>query len=98
MLKIHSCTFKGNINRVQHDISPSGGDDMTLQDFHGQGCHLGNANDLFNLRHASLRNTIERLFEILKSGYFTIFKTALQFPYNTKAELVLACVGLQNFI
>ena len=52
-----------------------------LQDFHGQGCHPENANELFNLHHASLRNTIERLFGIFKSS-FTIFK-ASPFPYNT---------------
>ena len=68
-----------------------------LQDFHGQGHHPKNANELFNLRHASLRNTIERLFGILKSR-FTIFKTAPRFLYNTQSELGLACAGLHNFI
>ena len=55
-----------------------------LQYFHGQGRNPENANELFNLHHASLRNTIERLFGILKSR-FTIFKTAPLFPYNTQA-------------
>ena len=49
------------------------------QDFHGQGHHPKNANELFNIRHASLRNTIERLFGILKS-HFRIFKIAPPFP------------------
>ena len=38
-----------------------------LQDFHGQDCHLENANELFNLRHVSLRNKFESLFGILNS-------------------------------
>nr|GLL39995.1 uncharacterized protein At2g29880-like [Ipomoea trifida] len=53
--------------------------------------------ELFNLRHASLRNVIERIFGIFKSR-FTIFKSAPPFPYKTQAELVLACAGLHNFL
>ncbi|KAK1401586.1 hypothetical protein POM88_001191 [Heracleum sosnowskyi] len=43
-----------------------------LKDFGGQGRHPRNANELFNLRHSSLR--------------------------NIQAELVLACVGIHNFL
>ena len=52
---------------------------------------------MFNLRHASLRNVIERIFGIFKSR-FTIFKTAPPFPFRTQTELVSACVGLHNFL
>ncbi|KAK3211824.1 hypothetical protein Dsin_016530 [Dipteronia sinensis] len=68
-----------------------------LQDFGGQGRDPENANELFNLRHASLRNVVERSFGIFKSR-FTIFKTTPPFPYSTQAELVLACAGLHNFL
>ncbi|XP_057803138.1 uncharacterized protein LOC131018433 [Salvia miltiorrhiza] len=68
-----------------------------LKDFGGQGRHPRNADELFNLRHASLRNVIERIFGIFKSR-FTIFKTAPPFPFQTQAELVLACAGLHNFL
>ena len=44
-----------------------------------------------------MRNTIERIFGIFKSR-FTIFKIAPPFPYDTQAELVLACAGLHNFL
>ncbi|KAH6805371.1 hypothetical protein C2S51_030202 [Perilla frutescens var. frutescens] len=67
------------------------------QDFDGQGHHPRNASELFNLRHASLRNVIERIFGVFKSR-FTIFKTAPPFPFQTQAKLVLACVGLHNFL
>ena len=53
--------------------------------------------ELFNLRHASLRNVIERIFGIFKSR-FTIFKTVPPFPFRTQTELVSACVGLHNFL
>ncbi|KAK9114712.1 hypothetical protein Syun_021509 [Stephania yunnanensis] len=68
-----------------------------LSDFTGQGRHLENANELFNLRHASLRNVVERLFGIFKLR-FTIFKTAPPFPFKIQAEMVLACAGLHNYL
>lgn len=83
-------------NRLQF-LAPFRGVRYHLQDFHGQGRHPENARELFNLRHASLRNTVERLFRIFKSR-FTIFKTAPPFSFQTQAELVLACAGLHNFL
>ncbi|KAH6799248.1 dessication-induced 1VOC superfamily protein [Perilla frutescens var. frutescens] len=67
-----------------------------LKDFGGQGRHPRNASELFNLRHASLRNVIERISGVFKSR-FTIFKTAPPFSFQIQAELVLACAGLHNF-
>ncbi|KAI9161661.1 hypothetical protein LWI28_019474 [Acer negundo] len=67
-----------------------------LQDFAGNGNDPENEKELFNLRHASLRNMIERIFGILKSQ-FTIFKSAPPFPFKTQEE-VLACVALHNFL
>ncbi|XP_074337668.1 uncharacterized protein LOC141674864 [Apium graveolens] len=83
-------------NRLQF-LAPFRGVRYHLQDFHGQGRHPENAKELFNLRHASLRNTVERLFGIFKSR-FTIFKTAPPFSFQTQAEPVLACAGLHNFL
>lgn len=68
-----------------------------LQDFRGQGKDPVNQNELFNHRHSSLRNVIERIFGIFKSR-FPIFKCAPPFPYKTQAELVLACVVLHNYL
>lgn len=68
-----------------------------LQDFRGQGKDPVNQNELFNHRHSSLRNVIERIFGIFKSR-FLIFKYAPPFPYKTQAELVLACVVLHNYL
>ncbi|XP_021830890.1 uncharacterized protein LOC110770970 [Prunus avium] len=78
-------------------LAPFRGVRYHLQDFVGQGRDPENAAELFNLRHASLRNVIERIFSIFKSR-FTIFKSAPSFPYKTQAELVLACAGLHNFL
>ncbi|KAL1200342.1 Protein ALP1-like [Cardamine amara subsp. amara] len=68
-----------------------------LQDFRGQGKDPVNQNELFNHRHSSLRNVIERIFGIFKSR-FLIFKSAPPFPYKTQAELVLACAVLHNYL
>ncbi|KAK3194045.1 hypothetical protein Dsin_025355 [Dipteronia sinensis] len=66
-------------------------------EFGGQGRDPANEVELFNLRYASLRNVIERIFGIFKSR-FTIFKSVPPFPFRTLTELVSACVGLHNFI
>ena len=68
-----------------------------LKDFGGQGRHPRNASELFNLRHASLMNVIERIFGVFKSR-FTIFKTTPPFSFQIQAELVLACADLHNFL
>ncbi|CAL9025904.1 unnamed protein product [Prunus brigantina] len=63
----------------------------------GHGRDPENEIELFNLRHTSLRNVIERIFGIFKSR-FTIFKSGPSFLFKTQAELVLACAALHNFL
>ncbi|WOH11215.1 hypothetical protein DCAR_0830695 [Daucus carota subsp. sativus] len=76
----------GFANRRQF-LAPLRGFRYHLKDFDGEGRHPRNANELFNLRHSSLRNS-----------RFTIFKVAAPFSFQTQAELVLACAGLHNFL
>ncbi|KAK2650033.1 hypothetical protein Ddye_017522 [Dipteronia dyeriana] len=83
-------------NRRQF-LAPFRGVRYHLQEFGGQGRDPANEVELFNLRHASLRNVIERIFGIFKSR-FTIFKSAPPFPFRTQTELVSACIGLHNFL
>ncbi|XP_071916289.1 uncharacterized protein [Coffea arabica] len=53
---------------------------------------------LFNKRHASLRNIIERTFGVLKKQ-FPIFKGPMQkYMMVTQNNIVLACCALHNFI
>ncbi|KAH0987928.1 hypothetical protein GBA52_015105 [Prunus armeniaca] len=86
----------GFANRRQF-LAPFQGVRYHLQDFAGHGRDPENENELFNLRHASLRNVIKRIFGIFKSQ-FTIFKSAPPFLFKTQAELVLACAALRNFL
>lgn len=53
--------------------------------------------ELFNLRHSSLRNVVERTFGIFKRR-FQIFEAAPPFSSLVQARLVYACTALHNFL
>jgi len=53
--------------------------------------------ELFNLRHFSLRVTVERAFGALKNR-FRILDNKPFHPYKTQVKLVLACCILHNWI
>lgn len=55
--------------------------------------------ELFNLRHSSLRNAIERVFGVLKKRFPIIGSTAEPtYSMNTQSEVVLACCILHNYL
>jgi hypothetical protein len=56
-----------------------------------------NARELFNLRHSSLRVTIERGFGGFKN-WFHIIDSKPFHPYKTQVKLMLACCILHNWI
>jgi hypothetical protein len=56
-----------------------------------------NPRELFNLRHSSLRVTIERAFAALKNR-FRILENKPFHTYRTQVKLVLACCILHNWI
>jgi hypothetical protein len=56
-----------------------------------------NAKELFNLRHSSLRNAVERVFGVVKRR-FRIFRDVSTFPPQTQARIILACCIMHNFI
>jgi len=53
--------------------------------------------ELFNLRHSSLRVTVERAFGALKS-HFRMIDSKLFHPFKTQVKLVLAGCVLHNWI
>ncbi|MQL85792.1 hypothetical protein Taro_018324 [Colocasia esculenta] len=53
--------------------------------------------DLFNHRHAQLRNVVERAFGVLKAR-FTILVKRRNYPIKTQARIAMACCVLHNFI
>jgi hypothetical protein len=56
-----------------------------------------NPKELFNLRHAHLRNAIERIFGVLKKRY-KILLLAQEYSLQTQAQIVPALTALHNFI
>ncbi|KAJ4798203.1 nuclease [Rhynchospora pubera] len=56
-----------------------------------------NAEELYNHRHAQLRNVVEKAFGILK-GRFRILKDMHRYKYAFQTNLVIACCVLHNFI
>ncbi|KAK1647370.1 hypothetical protein QYE76_065175 [Lolium multiflorum] len=56
-----------------------------------------NAKELFNLRHARLRVTIERAFAALKNRFKVLDQKLFQ-TFDTQVKLVLACCILHNWI
>jgi hypothetical protein len=56
-----------------------------------------NYKELFNLRHAQLRNHIERIIGILKMRY-PILKAATLYDISTQVDIAVACCVTHNFI
>lgn len=56
-----------------------------------------NAKKLFNLRHASLRNVIERVFGVIKKR-FPMLVIAPMYPICVQIDIFLAIIVLHNFI
>ncbi|XP_068466573.1 uncharacterized protein [Phaseolus vulgaris] len=58
-----------------------------------------NARELFNHRHSSLRNVIERTFGVLKKRFPIIISgTEPHYSVDTMTDIVLACCILHNFL
>ncbi|KAL6638731.1 hypothetical protein ACP70R_023590 [Stipagrostis hirtigluma subsp. patula] len=53
--------------------------------------------ELFNLRHSSLRTTVERAFGTLKNR-FKILASKPFFPFKVQVKIVIACCVLHNWI
>jgi hypothetical protein len=56
-----------------------------------------NPRELFNLRHSSLRNVIERVFGILKKR-FSILTLMTSYSIEKQVKIVKSCFYLHNFI
>ena len=56
-----------------------------------------NYKELFNLRHASARNVIERSFGVLKKRW-SILRTPSFFDIKTQIRIINVCFMLHNFI
>ena len=58
-----------------------------------------NAREVFNIRHSSLRNAIERAFGVLKKRFPIIASgTEPHYPIDTQSDIILACCILHNYL
>ena len=78
-------------------LTPFRGERYHLPDYKGFRRSPRTTKELFNYRHSSLQNVIERTFGVLKNK-FQILRLMHQFPVETQASIVLACCGLHNYI
>jgi len=57
-----------------------------------------NEKELFNLRHSSLRNVIERTFGVLKNRFAILQKPPRMYNIRTQIQLVFALTAVHNFM
>ncbi|XBI19684.1 hypothetical protein VPH35_061139 [Triticum aestivum] len=57
-----------------------------------------NEKELFNLRHSSLRTTVERAFGLLKRRFKILDDATPFFLYPTQVDIVVACCIIQNWV
>jgi hypothetical protein len=55
------------------------------------------AEELFNLRHSSLRVTVERAFGSLKRRFKILDDATPFFPFPVQVDIVIACAILHNW-
>ena len=55
------------------------------------------AYELYNLRHSTLRNVVERTFGVFKRR-FRLLGRPPEYPIDTQVQLVYACVVIHNFL
>ncbi|THU80096.1 hypothetical protein K435DRAFT_561841, partial [Dendrothele bispora CBS 962.96] len=53
--------------------------------------------ELYNLRHAQLRNVIERIFGVVKRQW-KIVRENCEYPFRVQSVMPLAIAALHNFI
>ncbi|XP_016698872.1 uncharacterized protein [Gossypium hirsutum] len=68
-----------------------------LHEYRGSNQLPRNAKELFNHRHSSLRNVIQRAFDVLKTR-FPILKLAPQYAFHIQRDIVIAACVLHNYI
>ncbi|KAL0375627.1 UNVERIFIED_CONTAM: hypothetical protein Scaly_0680300 [Sesamum calycinum] len=75
---------------------------LKFQGYHLKEWDRGNGgpqspHELFNLRHASARNVIERTFGLLKTRW-GILRSSSYYPIRVQNQIIVACCLLHNFV
>jgi hypothetical protein len=78
-------------------LAPYRGVRYHLKEVKQAGQRPSNAKELFNLRHSSLRNVIERIFGVLKRQWQILAGKGCEYSIDTQGDLFYALIGLYNF-
>ncbi|XP_062109520.1 uncharacterized protein LOC133820992 [Humulus lupulus] len=78
-------------------LAPYRGERYHLHHFRGRGNHPRGAMELFNYRHSSLCNVIERCFGLLKAK-FPILKSMPPYLLGKQRQIPIACCAIHNWI
>ena len=87
----------GAFTLTMYCLTPYKGVRYHLKEFEKAGCAPSNMKELFNLRHATARNVIERTYGVLKKQ-FPILNSMPGYSIEDQVQLTLCCVFLYNFI
>ena len=79
-------------------LAPFKGERYQMSDFMGVTGIPRGAKELFNRRHSSLRNVIERTFGVLKKRWQILEGPMLSYKYSTQIRMVINCCILHNFL
>jgi DDE superfamily endonuclease len=90
----------GGYANTKYFLSPYRGKPYHLGDFEKR-CRRQNqyqcSEDMFNHRHAQLRNIVEKTFGILKN-HFKIWQWMHKYKFKVQVKIMNACCILHNFI
>lgn len=78
-------------------LTPYRGVRYHLREFELNGQGPSNSRELFNHRHSSLRNTVERVFGVVKRR-FPVLVTMSPYDFDFQCEIVQCCFLLHNFV
>ncbi|XP_034692549.1 uncharacterized protein LOC117919450 [Vitis riparia] len=84
-------------SNIEGFIAPYQGVRYHLHEYRGANQLPRSAKELFNHRHAFLRNAIQRSFDVLKAR-FPILKLAPQYAFHIQRDIVIAACVIHNHI
>ena len=87
----------GGYSLTERVLTPYRGVRYHLKEWHGGNRSPQNKEELFNLRHASKRNVVERIFGVVQKR-FPILKNMPAYSLPMQSDLALTCFALHNFI
>ncbi|KAK6151519.1 hypothetical protein DH2020_014154 [Rehmannia glutinosa] len=79
-------------------LSPYHGERYHIPEWVGANRNPSTVKELFNRRHATVRNVIERCFGSLKQRFAIIKGLMPNYKLPTQADIVIACCVVHNFV